>query len=539
MDIRQEIKEKIKEALNKCDISDVEIELERPQDMSHGDYSTNVALVAGGNPKELALKIVENIDIEGVSIAGPGFINFKLPKDYFIDYLRGIDDSFGNNSINKGKRILIEYTDPNPFKQFHIGHLMSNAIGESVSRILEASGAEVKRGNYFGDVGPHVARTIWGMMNSSDMPDEGSSLERKTEFLGNSYVYGSEMYEKDPEIKTQIEEINIHIYKKDSEEINSLYEKGRRWSLEHFEEIYKKLGTSFDYYFPESEVFEKGSLIVKENLGKVFEESEGAIVFRGEDYGLHTRVFITSKGTPTYDAKEIGLQHKKIETYPYDESITITANEQADFMKVAWKAYEELGGDKSRLKHISHGMMRLSSGKMSSRKGNIITGEDLLEEVEKLARGKADDVSLSEKVAVGAIKYSILKQSPSKDIVFDFDKSLSFEGDSGPYLQYTLARINSVIEKAETTSEMKDYSENAEVLVKLITRFPEVIERSVSEYSPHYIATYLIELSSSFNAFYAKEKISDDSNNLAITKVVRIILSKGLHLLAIPTPEKM
>ena len=571
MEIENKIKKLVSNVLKNLDIENVEIDLEHPTDISNGDYSTNVALAAskkvGKETPELAQELIQEFqkekieEIEKIEMAGPGFINFYLSKSFLENSVKGVvaaGKKFGKNKKLAGQKVLVEYTDPNPFKQFHIGHLMSNTIGEAISRLIIFSGAETKRANYQGDIGPHVAKAVWGMMqHEAEMPHDGDSLARKSEFLGNAYAHGATLYESDPEIKKQIDEINIHLYKKDDEELNVLYEKGRAWSLEHFEEIYKKLGTTFDYYFFESEVFEEGTRIVKEYLGKVFHESEGAVVFRGEDHGLHTRVFLTSKGVPTYEAKEIGLHKKKAETYPFDRSVIITANEQIGVFEVGLKAFEQIDPETAKkTDHIAHGILRLPSGKMSSRTGDVIAGDALLAELEERADEKVRELSYSEvekkdiaeKVAVAAFKYTVLKQSPGKDIIFDMEKSLSFEGDSGPYLQYTLARINSLINKAkENGIEGGDivYVDTAEELFKTLYRFPKVVERAEQGYAPQLVTTFLIETAGAFNSFYGKQQIIDLENrestsaNLALATAVGVVLSQGLNVLGIPVLDRM
>jgi arginyl-tRNA synthetase len=295
------------------------------------------------------------------------------------------------------------------------------------------------------------------------------------------------------------------------------------------------------------------------NLGRVFEESNGAIVFRAEKYDpkLHTRVFITQAGLPTYETKELGVTEEKFKTKPdLDLSIVITATEQMEYMKVVAKAISIIHPDyESKMKHITHGMMRLVDGKMSSRKGNILTGESLIRDTVFLVgeRLKEQDWSEEEKnkiaeaVAVAALKYSILRQSTGGDIVFDFEKSISFEGDSGPYLQYSYVRAHSVIEKAQKENISPDpHSKSVEIfeIEQLLYRFPEVVLRSASEYEPHYIANYLIELARSFNSFYGntiivKKEDPTSPYKVALTYSFTFVMKKGLHLLGIEAPERM
>ncbi|OGD67218.1 arginine--tRNA ligase [Candidatus Campbellbacteria bacterium RIFCSPLOWO2_02_35_12] len=565
--VRDILKNTIKETISDLSLEADDIHLEHPSDFAYGDYSTNVAMriakQIGENPKELAREITDKIreikikEIEKVKVAGAGFINFYLSREFFTQSIKEIlkiGEKWGSGNSLKNQKIIIEYTDPNPFKEFHIGHLMSNAIGESISRIIEFSGAEAKRANYQGDVGLHTAKAIWALMRRKQ---RGSTPlftgDEVLGVLGEAYAEGAKAYDGDDIAKEEIKKINKKIYDKNDNEINSLYENGRKISLEHFEEIYKKLGTKFDYYFFESETGPIGKELVKKNIGKIFEESNGAIIFRGEKAGLHTRVFVNSEGLPTYEAKDLALAKIKNERYDYEKSIVITANEQKEYYKVVLEAMKQIYPELAKkTKHISHGILRLSSGKMSSRTGLVITSESLIGEVKTKVLDKmkdadiADKEGVAEQIAVGAIKYSILKQSAGKDIVFDFDKSISFEGDSGPYLQYAYARASSVLEKARRQnikSDTKKVIAETTELEKLLYRFPEVIERANNEFEPHYITTYLTELAGVFNSFYSREKIVEESGSspykIALTEVFKITIKNGLWLLGIKAPENM
>lgn len=581
MDIQIRIQNLIKEALKKLEInSESSFSVEHPADLKMGDYSTNVAMVfakeSKTNPRELAERIVEELnknkieEIEKVEVAGAGFINFYLSKKFFANSVNEIleNENYGKNDSKSGEVIMVEYTDPNPFKPFHIGHLMSNAIGESLSRLVEYSGAETIRANYQGDVGLHVAKAIYGILKKG-MPDESKSVNEKAEYIGECYSFASNLYEEDEEVKKEINKINKQVYEKSDEKINELYLWGRVVTLEAFETLYKVLGTKFKHYFFESEMAERGKEIVNKNLGEngaqVFEESNGAIVFHGEkhDSKLHTRVFINSEGLPTYETKEIGLTVAKFEKENPDTSIVITAIEQGEYMRVVAKAISLIHPEyEARMRHITHGMLRFATGKMSSRKGNIITGESLIKDVSDsiLEKVKDRDWDDNEKqkvancVGVGALKFSILRQAIGGDIIYDFEKSISFEGDSGPYLQYSFARANSILEKAKreglggerfNLEDLKrlNLKEPYEI-EKMLYKFPEIVSRSQEEYAPHYITHYLIELAHNFNNFYGNNQIvnSEDPESpykLALTKAFTRIMQNGLYLLGIETPERM
>ncbi len=567
--MKEKIENLIKIILKNLEIESKNFSIEHPSDFKMGDYSTNVAMVfakeLNTNPKEFALKIKSELDknlpkeIEKVEIAGPGFINFYLSREFFTKSIEEIlkqKENWGKNNLSKGMKIMVEYTDPNPFKPFHIGHLMTNAIGESISKIVEFSGAKIIRANYQGDVGPHVAKAIYGI-EKSGLPDNNLPIGDQAQYIGECYATGSNLYDTDENAKKEIEVINKKVYDKTDDEVNKIYNWGRGVTLEAFEEIYKILGTKFNHYFFESEMAPIGEKIVRENIGKVFSESDGAIVFHGEEHDtkLHTRVFINSQGLPTYETKEIGLTITKFDKENPDLSIVVTATEQAEYMKVVQKAISILHPDlESRMKHITHGMMRFASGKMSSRKGNVVTGESLLRDSMDIVRTKVEDreltslekESISKIVGVSALKYSILKSSLGSDIIYDFEKSISFDGDSGPYLQYTAVRANAILNKAnnfdlQNKKEIPDYITDLE---KFIYQFPEVVDKAYLNLEPHHVATYLTQLASSFNTFYGNTKILEE-NNIHITYQLDLVKSfyqtmkNGLYLLGIETPEKM
>lgn len=572
--IKEKILEKLKEALKKAGIQDTEIDLDHPANSNFGDYSSNIALRLAKklkkNPIEMAEEIVKNLAenelIKKAEVIKPGFINFWISTKKLLEELTIINneqDAYGKSQNLTGKKIIVEYTDPNPLKEFHIGHLYSNIVGESLARLMEALGAEVKRANYQGDVGIHVAKAIWGLMKK--MKDEKITindleqkpLEERTKFLGEAYVLGTNSFEENEKSKEEIKQLNKVIYELSDPEINKLYRKGRQWSLEHFEEIYVRLGTRFDYYFFERDVGEKGIEIVKENLRKgIFKESEGAVIFEGENYGLHTRVFANSLGLPTYEAKELALAPAKYEKFPYDISLVVTGNEISEYFQVVMKALELISPDlRKKTKHITHGMVRLPEGKMSSRKGNVLTGEWLLDIAKKKAIEKMQEVvkqsklETAEIVGTGAIKYALLKNRIGKNVDFDFNESISFEGNAGPYLQYTYVRCLSVMSKTEVktnelvSSDLKLEKEELDLL-RYLQKFSDVVELAGINYAPNIICTYLFNLAQKYNLFYQKHQIlkaDEPTKNfrLLLTQSVAQVIKNGLYLLGIKTVEKM
>jgi arginyl-tRNA synthetase len=433
---------------------------------------------------------------------------------------------------------MVEYTDPNPFKEMHIGHLMSNVIGEALSRLIANEGAHVIRACYQGDVGPHVAKALWGLQQ------KGITTPTTAAELGDAYAAGSRAYEADDKSKAEIDALNQKIYSESDPALMELWRLGRQMSLDAFEELYRRLGTHFDYYFFESETAEPGMRIVRDGVEKgIFEESEGAVVYKGEKKGLHTLVFITSRGTPTYEAKELGLAFLKEERAQFDESIIVTAAEQIGHFTVFSAALAEIApllAEKTR--HIPHGFLRLTTGKMSSREGNVVTAEGLIREMIAKAGEKNADPLIAEQVALGAIKFMILRQSPGQDIVFDEEKSLSLEGDSGPYLQYALVRARSVLAKADARECAHETPPESYRLERLLLHYLAVARRAADSLAPNLLVTYLLELAGEWNSFYAREQIIGgeyEAYKLLIARAFAQTMTNGLTLLGIPTPEKM
>jgi len=556
--VKQKILEDLKRVVEELGYKSTDIVCSIPKNPQFGDYSTNVALQLANQPpanshqstEEIAKEISEKMQgldyLEKVEVAG-GFINFFIRDN---ELLKNLDDLKIPSA--DAKKIFVEYGHTNPLKEIHIGHLRTFILGESIVRVLEAIGHNVFHANYQGDIGLHVGKAIWGMKKQG-LPTKELSLEEKAKYLGQAYADGNKAYDEDPEAKQEINKINTGIYKKDPE-FKQIYELARGWSLEYFEPIYELLGIKYDRCFFESEVYQRGKEIVMENVGKVFEESDGAIIFPGEKYGLHNRVFVTAAGNPTYEGKEMGLAEAEYDTFNYDKAIHVVADEQAGYFQVVFKAigmvFPYLEGKKY---HLSYGLVDLKEGKMSSRTGTVITVDDLIKvvsekvrEVMKQSKGEVDQ-DVAKKIAIGAIKFSYLKFSPTPNMVFDLEQSVSLDGDSGPYVQYAYARIQSVLKKAkkdltEANFENLVLEKEERGLLRELTFFPEIVSESAKVYHPNLIASYLLELSKLFNLFYQQCRIigsEKEDFRLKLAFKVAEVLKKGLFLLGIEAPEEM
>ena len=552
---------------------DIEPQIDIPNDLSKGDYTTNVAMIAFGNLKkqesrsknygsamELAKEMVSLLNTKYkildtfslVEAKEPGFINFWLSNQEVEKQLAYILSGKGLISDEKArKEIIFEFGDPNPFKEPHIGHLRIFAVGEAVCRMLEADGNYVIRANYQGDVGLHVAKALYGIMNheSGIKGLDSGSIEEKAKFLGEAYVMGAKAFEEDAKAKKEIISINNKIYSKDSE-IFEIWEKGRNWSLEYFETLYKALGIKYDKYYFESQTAAEGLKIVEENSPKIFEKNDGAYIFRGEKVGLHTRVFVTSEGYATYEGKDLALAIMKDKDFPdISLSIIMTANEQMEYFKVLIKALSEVNkkiADKA--SHLSVGFVNLKEGKMSSRTGNIIGANWLIDEVRKQLKKRFKEVKneILDEISVGAVKWSMLKFSRQSNISFSIDESVDLAGNSGPYMQYTYARIASLLSKSLITNfeakSVKSLDQDLLALSRLACQFEIQTKKAIDSFSPNILTDYLFKVAQTFNSYYEKEKIigsPKEMEKLFVAKGVGEVIKRGLYLLGIESPAKI
>ncbi len=558
------IVEKLLWLLGEMGISGINPEVSLVADLKFGDFSSNVAMVSAkqisSNPRELAEKIVSRIEGDErvndifykIEVAGPGFINFSLNKKYFSEMLQEVvqpDSSFGSLKQESPQKVMVEFGDPNPFKEIHIGHLRNFCIGESFSRLLESQGNQVIRANYQGDVGLHVAKCLYGILQNHSPEPIAHNLTVND--LSEGYVLGAKMFEEDESAKQEIIEINKKIYG-DDESLKHLWEEGRKVSLAHFEEMYQRIGLRYDKYYFESVTSKKGKEIVKSHIEDgIFEESEGAIVYRGERDGLHTRVFLTSADYATYEGKDLALAILKNEEETPEKSYILTGNEQLEYFQVMISALTKINHEVAqKTKHYTFGHVRLKDGKMSSRTGDVITASWLLDEAVKRVSEEFSDMDpeTAEKVGAGAVKYSMLKFGITSDIHFDFDESVTVEGNSGPYLQYSYVRTQSVLGKAGDRSRvlgdrsLESLESEESELLRFLAQYSYHLEKAASEFAPNLLCNYLFELSQKFNLFYQKQKIIGSENEafrLSLTDAVGKVLQNGLHILGIETIEKM
>lgn len=532
----EELKSELSKACRELFDVGLVLDLTRPAE-KFGDFSTNVAMQLAGKlgkqPREIAEQLAPSFQqisfVSEVSIAGPGFINLRLTDEKLIELVSAATEF---PKPLAGQEIVLEHTDPNPFKEFHIGHAYSNTVGVAIGKLLEVSGATVHQVTYQGDVGLHIAMAVYGLKNGQE--------------LFKAYAYGVKSAEEDEQATQEIEAINSELYNKSDQELIQVYAEGRQQSLEEFERIYHTLGAVFEKNYFESDTSGEGMEVVRRNIGKVFEESDGAIIFRGEKVGLHTRVFISSKGLPTYEAKEIGLAFAKERDYPQAAKfIVVTANEIDDYFAVLVAAIKEIDNSLAdKIQHVSHGVVKFPSGKMSSRTGNIKTFVGLHSELEAKTKELYPQDKASGAIVLGAMKYEFLKHRLGSDFIFDVGESISLQGNSGPYLQYAYARACGILEKAtaEAVSKLDEIEAGERSLILKISEFPEAVAKAASELMPHHICSYLYELAQEFNRFYEKNRVigaERQTQRLVLVRKYSEVLKNGLYILNIEAPDKI
>ena len=541
---------------------DVDVKLTRP-DPQFGDYATNVALQlakpVGKSPREIAEQLADKLretgEYERVDVAGPGFINLTLSSEELLDLTHREPFTFYAN-----KTIVFEYSCPNAFKELHTGHLYQTIYGDIVSRLLVVGGAKLHRTSFGGDVGLHVAKCLWGMVGElgGENPDKlvdsiADDPFVRASWISACYVKGAAAYENDEQAKIAIDELNKTIYgfhdTNDHESpLAQIYWTTRQWSYDYFAAFYKLIEVDNQHYYPESETAPIGLKIVREQLEKGnLKESEGAVVFEGDETKhLHTRVFLTSKGLPTYETKDIGVIWKEREDYKFDHRYVITGNDQREYMRVVFAAAETfdptLAGT---MTHWTNGTVKFADGKkMSSRLGNVSRAIDVVDVVREKVAELVKDEKTIEEVTLGAIKYAFAKYKLGGDIAFDIEETVSLQGNSGPYLQYAHARARRILEKVNDTSLGLPSSVHDEdrLLVRKLGEYHEIVELATQTLEPHHICSYLFELAQEFNRYYEKNQVvgsDNEAHRAALVKVYAETLAKGLGLLGIAAPEQM
>ncbi len=536
-----------------------------------GDYSSNIALTLFSHsskgtwqsPRALAEVIVGRLsenkssDYE-VSIAGPGFINFSLSEKFLQQKLEAMRrDVFTDLSKVSGKKVIVEYSSPNIAKPFTVGHLRSTIIGEAIANLFEVKGYDVYRDNHLGDWGTQFGKLIYAIKTWGDI-DEIASSPRPVKLLVELYVKFHEEAQKDPHLEdegrawfTKLEQGN--------QEARGLWQQCIEWSWKEFDTIYKELGCkpfseNGGKGYGESYFEDKMQPVIDElkEKGLLKKGNEGAQIVEFPQDELPPLMILKKDGSTLYATRDLATDKFRLEKYGEDTLvINEVGAEQSLYFKQLYKLEEMLGWYKKGQRiHVGHGFFRFKEGKMSTRKGNVIWLEDVLIEAVKRAHGLAKEGNsdaTAHQVGIGALKWNDLKRSAHLDIVFDWDEILSMQGNCGPYIQYVAVRCKSILKKAgdQDIGLVETYTTNEEELAILshLVKFSDVLDACMKEYAPHYLCTYLFELSQLFNSFYNKHQVLGQGEastfRLLLTSVVGSVLENGLALLGIQTPEKM
>ena len=539
-------------------------ELEFITNEAFGDYSSNIAMQGKGkNPREVAEGIVEKLKkdmrlskmVDRIEVAGPGFINFWLKNDVLINNLIQIDEGYGFSDEKKEKLAIVEYSSPNIAKPFTIGHLRSTIIGDALANLLEATGWKVLRDNHLGDWGTQFGKMIYAIKTWGDEGKIAKS-ENPVKELVVLYVKFHEEAEKDESLEERAREWFKKLEDGDAE-ARRIWQECVDWSFVEFDRIYDILGVAFSKEFEkgrglgESFFEDKMGVVVKELEDKKLlkEGKEGAklVFFKGDKYP--PAMILKKDGATLYQTRDLATDKYRLEEYHPDLIINEVGSEQTLYFQQLFEMERLLGWfTEGQRVHVGHGMIRFKEGKMSTRKGNVIWMEEVVSEALERAKDLgSEDRETAKKVAIGALKYNDLKRDPKTNIIFDWKEVLNMEGNSGPYLQYTIARTNSVIAKSKSKNAPlpltgKNFDIEELAILRNLVKFPEAVESAAKLYSPNVLCTYLYDLAQKYNSFYNKDKIigsEKEEFRLALTSGVGQTLKNGLKLLGIEAPEKM
>jgi len=555
----------LKEKKVKLKEEEIEKLLEIPPSVEMGDYAFpcfSLAEKLKQEPSQVALEIREKIrgvpvtDLDDIQTSGPYvnfFINRKSLAGKVIWEVTTKKEKFGETDLGRKEKIMVEFSQPNTHKAFHIGHIRGTLLGESLSRILEFCGGKVIRANYHGDIGMHVAKWLWCYKKYHAK----EKLKNDESWIASIYVDAVKRLARSKKFQSEVEVINRKLATKEDKELNSLWKKTKKISLNSFEQIYKDLNTHFDVYFFESEMEKKGIEIVDELLKKkIAKVSDEAVIINLKKYNLGVWVLLRKDKTVLYSAKDLALAEEKFKKYKINKSIYVVGAAQSLHITQLFKTLELMGFENVKnCVFVPFSEVRFPKGKMSSRSGENILYSDFLKEMMDYSKEeiKKRNPKLSKKelgkralkISTAAIKYSMLKQNPNRNIIFRKEDALNFEGDTGPYIQYSYARASSILRKVKTKKKQLQIPElepKEFELIKKLSQFPNIVLNSYKNLNPSLIANYSYQLAQIFNEFYHACPVigsEQEQFRLVLIKAFRQILKNSLHLLGINTIEKM
>ncbi len=560
------MRDKIVSALSKA-TGEKEVHLEFPENEAHGDYATNIAMILakkdGKNPKEYAQELVKKLQgdedlteiVSKIEVAGSGFINFFLSDNYLASELGTIiskKEKYGSSGVGKGKTAIVEYSSPNIAKYFGIGHLRSTIIGQALYNLYKFLGYNTIGDNHLGDWG-----TQFGMIIAQVVRKDLDSKDLSVKDYEKLYIEFNKEAKEDEELMNLAREWFKKLEEGDKK-AREIWEKAKDVSLKEFERIYKLLGVSIDNSHGESFYEDKMPDVIKaardKNLAK---KSQGAEIIELEN--MPPLILLKSDGATTYQTRDLAtIKFRLDEWKPQVIIYEVGADQKLHFKQVFAGAKLFGWGKDVDFVHVAHGLIRFEHGKMSTRKGQTVKLENVLDEsikrarqiIEKSETGRGLDKKEKEiivkAVGIGAVKYFDLSHHYSSDIIFDWEKLFVLEGNSAPYLQYTVARTNSVLTKAkkDVKTEIGESKFNKEELslIRALVRFSEITIDAAKNYSPNLLANYLFNLAQKYNNFYNQHKIIGGDNEelrILLTAATGQVLKNGLGLLGIETPERM
>lgn len=541
--IKKQLAEKLSEKLDAEVASD---DIERPEP-EHGDFAYPVMKAAselGENPRQLAEEVADEFGeteiVESVDVAGPGYLNFHIDRGEFAEQLFSVIEKDNYGFEDKDEKVLVEFSCPNLAKPMHIGHVRNNCIGDSLQRIMRFTGYDVTSENYIGDWGTKHGQVIYAFKQW------GSKEEFEKDPMGHMYELYVKLHdEADEEDKEKAREWSKKIEDGDNEAVE-LWEMFREATIEHNKKDYERMSIDFDRWTGESVVAEEAEEIIEEGVEKgIFkEDDDGSVYVDFEDEKYPSTIVKRSDGSTLYLSRDVANIRKR-EREGFDQNLYVVANEQDLHFQQLFEIAEEFGISLPS-EHISYGMLHLEEGSMSSSKGNIITLDEVIDKaVEKAGEIEGRAVGNSEEVGLGAIKYANLAVSRPKDIEFNWDEVLTFEGDSGPYLQYTNVRAKSILRESDKEAEATgEFTDNEHRLMRKISEFPEKVELASDQREPAKIANYLSDLCEEFNSFYHSCQVigvdeEGEKRRLKIVESFVEVTNTGLNLLGIEDLEEM
>ncbi|WP_442846473.1 arginine--tRNA ligase [Leeuwenhoekiella sp. H156] len=591
MNLSEKLTQAVKDAVQhlfKAELETVEIQPTRKD--FEGDLTVVVfpiLRVAKGNPAVIGEQIGSYVKEHLAEISDfnvvKGFLNLVVADGYYLDFFEGIrsEKNFGHKAP-EGKAVMVEYSSPNTNKPLHLGHIRNNLLGYSVAEILKASGKKVYKTQIINDRGIHICKSMlaWQKFGDGETPD--STGLKGDKLVGNYYVKFDKAYkeeqsylvaqgktkeeaEKEAPLILEAQDM-LRKWEAGDAEVVALWKKMNGWVYEGFEETYKNLGVDFDSYYYESNTYLLGKDNIEEGLkkGVFYKKEDGSVWCDLTEDGLDEKLVLRSDGTAVYMTQDIGTAIQRVKDHPDVGGMLYTVGNEQDYhFKVLFLILKKLGYDwAENLYHLSYGMVDLPSGKMKSREGTVVDADDLVSEMAETAGkiaeelGKLDGYSDAEKqelyktIGLGALKYYILKVDPKKRILFNPEESVDFQGNTGPFIQYTYARIQSILRKAEElkvpeTLTYKHLQPKEKELIKQMALYPETVQLAAENHSPALIANYTYDLVKEFNSFYQQISIlgadtdAEKSFRVALSKKVAEVIESAFGLLGIDVPERM